>query len=254
MQILWLQLLQVYVQNIDNSILQPYIEDNYLKTIQILSTTDTNYINFSTNQNIALSKATDRFKIVFKAIGSLPGSITTIQATTIKPIIVIDWTAFSNVGVEKFEVLKSRDGIHFSSIGHKLVNNSITNVNYQFIDESPIYGLNYYQIKTIGLGGIQQLSRIATANFEEQKSTIKIYPNPIKGKQFKIQLESFSTGQYTLSIYTPNGKLIENQTVQHQESQKIHQISLNSILSSGMYILRIDNDKTKLTEKIIVEN
>ncbi|MBS4042924.1 MAG: T9SS type A sorting domain-containing protein [Chitinophagaceae bacterium] len=246
--------LQIYIQNIDNKNLQPYLEDKYLNSLQILSTLDTNNINFIIDKNNALSKATDRFKIVFKSPSSLPGSVIDIKAEAIRKNILVSWTTFNNQGVEKFEILKSSDGVNFSSIGEKQPNNTLSNFNYELIDENPINGVNYYQIKSISVNGVKQFSKVATVVFNEQKASMILYPNPIKGKQFIIQLTNLNDGIYNLSILSLGGKLIEQQKIQYQEIQRNHQINLSKTLSSGMYLIRIENEITQLTEKIIIEN
>jgi hypothetical protein len=246
--------LQIFSQYFDNQNLQPYLEDKFLHTLQLLSTSDTNYINFSVDQNNILSRATNRFKIIFKELGSLPGAVTNIKATIKTNKIVLDYTVHSNISVEKFIILKSADGINFSSIGEKIVNSSLANLDYQFTDENPFKGINYYQVKTVAVNEIQQLSKIATAKYDEQKILIRIYPNPINGKTFITQLFNLSSDNYILNIYNASGRLFESQPIQHQELQVNHKIRIKSNLPPGNYFIQVKNDKTNVSEMILINN
>ncbi|HVG40218.1 MAG TPA: M14 family zinc carboxypeptidase, partial [Chitinophagaceae bacterium] len=58
--------------------------------------------------------------------------------------VQVTWEAITDEQHDHFEVERSADGIHFSTIG-KVLNN----VPYQYVDKAPISGINFYRIKQI---------------------------------------------------------------------------------------------------------
>lgn len=89
-------------------------------------------------------------------------------------------------------------------------------------------------------------SATAIANASE-KSTIKVYPNPTSGK-FTIELGDHSN--YTMvSVYDFMGKLL----IQKQIDPTFKTINMNANqLSSGMYFIRLSNDKQFEDLKLMV--
>ena len=68
--------LKIFTNAMDTGTVQPYLEDTYLRTVQTLSTKDTNRILFNVTSDAASSNA-NRFRILFSASIALPVNINT---------------------------------------------------------------------------------------------------------------------------------------------------------------------------------
>jgi len=79
----------------------------------------------------------------------------------------------------------------------------------------------------------------------------KAYPNPFNAS-FVVDVHLEKTADLTLSIYNLKGQLV--QRIKPQVSQGTNQITVanldHSILSSGVYILKVDNGSQFYTQNI----
>ncbi len=87
-----------------------------------------------------------------------------------------------------------------------------------------------------------QLSETLTASEIDKELTVSIYPNPNSG-QFTLQAKS----EGNIRIYDTNGRLLYSGKVNKGNNQ------MNINLSSGLYILVLDAQGRKVSEKIIVK-
>ena len=243
---------QIFFQNFESQNLQPFLEDKFLNSSIALSTSDTNWISFNINRNDANSTHISRFNIVFKPKTTLSGTLIDLKATKVYNNVNIKWNVNKDEDVNKYQVLKSTDGIHFNTIGEVKSKGSNSDLQYQFVDENPVSGMNYYQIKTITLNSIIQLSKVVSIHFEEQIGSISIYPNPMIGKSFNINLSNFDEGIYNINISNAAGKLIERKTINHSTLNSVYTITINTTLSSGAYLVTISNKQLQLSKRLIV--
>jgi hypothetical protein len=246
--------LQVYIQNFETSNLQPFLEDKYLNSLQALSISDTNWINFNVIANDVASANQNRFKIVFKSRNDLPGIITNIAAKKIERKIQIDFSVENEKNVSNYELQKSSNGIEFTLLSTISPKGNATNQDYQYIDEKPFAGKNYYRVKLLSNNNINLLSKVAVVEMDEAKGSINIFPNPIVGKSFIVNLKELNAGDYDVQIINSLGAVVEKHTVKHTGSNNNYNITLNNIISSGTYVVRVVNESTRLTQKIIINN
>jgi hypothetical protein len=82
---------------------------------------------------------------------------------------------------------------------------------------------------------------------EFNQNSLKIYPNPAVDV---LNIESLqkTIGNANLKIYDLNGRLILNQAMNFDNKQQIN----ISELSSGVYVLKIENSRANISKKLIV--
>ncbi len=246
--------LQIFLQNFEASNLQPFLEDKYLNTLQALSISDTNWISFDVIANDVSSANQNRFKIVFKSRNDLPGIITNITATKVERKIQVDYSVVNEKNVINYELQKSTNGIEFRLLSNIAAKGNATIQNYQYIDDKPVTGKNYYRVKLITNTNLSLLSKVAVVDMDEAKGAISIFPNPIVGKSFAINFKDLNDGVYDVQIINSLGAIVEKHAVKHNGSNNNYSITLNSIISSGTYVVRVVNESTRLTQKIIINN
>ncbi len=244
---------QIFSQNLESSGVQPFLEDKYLNTLQALSISDTNWINFNVT-NDAGSASLNRFKIIFKNRDDLPGIVTNISAKKIDRKIQIDYSVVNEKNVTHYELQKSSNGIEFTLLSNIAPKGNAAIQNYQFIDEKPFTGKNYYRIKLVSSNNFNLLSKVAVVEMEEAKGAISIYPNPIIGKSFMVNFKELNAGIYDVQIINSLGAVIEKQSIKHNGSTNNYTITLNNIISTGTYIVRVINESTSLTQKVLINN
>ena len=103
------------LQNIDPS-MSAVLEDNYTVTKTPISVVATSRVSFPINADSA-SAASNRFKVIFnKTAGALPFTFTSIYSTKQNQFIEVKWTLQNEIDIQLYEIEKSLDGSHFSSV------------------------------------------------------------------------------------------------------------------------------------------
>lgn len=160
---------------------------------------------------------------------------------------VLSWTTSFEQNNNGFEILRSADGIKFSSIGFvgsKNNNgNSNTNTSYTLVDNKILAGTNYYQLKQIDKDGKTSLSSIVVLKSNLRKLEIaSIYPNPASN-QLNIVISSDREEKVTLAITDIAGRVVKSQltTASIGSSNLLFNIQ---DLSKGTYIIKVTSNSS----------
>ena len=229
----------VFTPNKLDTGLQPYLEDSYLKIKTPLHTSDTTVINFSTGGNSG-SAASDRFRIVFDAAqGPLPLVFTNVNAYTKNNTIAVDWQVNNQQGIISYEIEKSLDGVTFTGVESVKADNN-TMAFYEWIDDNPATGNNYYRVRDISIDGAYAYSNVVKASVAKGKSSVTVYPNPLSGRQIHLRFINEPAGAYILNLFNTTGQLIMKKQISHSGSiSSFESVELNEQPEHGMYFLQI---------------
>ena len=93
--------------------------------------------------------------------------------------VVLSWMTYSEVNNEKFEVLRSENGVDWTKIGEERGFGTTTETHtYKFIDDPSGSGLMFYRLKQVDFDGAYEYSDVKTIEMNAIESTWRIYPNP----------------------------------------------------------------------------
>ena len=179
----------------------------------------------------------------YAAAAALPVELTTFTAQAQEnQTNLLEWETASEENNEAFEVEKSIDGKSWEQIG--VVDGHGTTVeisNYNFVDESPMLGDNYYRLKQLDFDGQFEYSNIVTVQLEGKPSVFQIYPNP--------------TGDFVTIESNKIGAIVQITNVQGQIVQEFElveskvQHSINH-LAEGVYFIKVgDNVRRVIIQK-----
>ena len=111
---------------------------------------------------------------------SLPVIINAISATSSKSDAIVAWSTATELNVSRFVIERSIDGSSFSDIG--TVNAvGIGANNYQFTDNAPVNGVNYYRLKSIDNNGSFTYSKVVSVSLLTNNQ-LSVFPNPTTDK------------------------------------------------------------------------
>jgi hypothetical protein len=147
------------------------------------------------------------------------------------------WSTATEMNSSHFEIQRTSDGRSFVTIGQVTASgNSAVQSNYQFVDASKPEGKQYYRLKQVDFNGEYDYSFPVLLDFGLTLSALLIAPNPSDGI-FNLMNR---TGEVIIAdLYNPQGKLIQNITIQPNESVNVNL----SNESAGVYLVRhIMND------------
>ena len=125
---------------------------------------------------------------------------------------LLSWSTASEINSKGFSIERSNgttnwtaiawvDGQGYSSIVH----------NYDYVDDSPETGTNYYRLHQIDLDGSSAYSDVRVVNFNGGDQRISSYPNPSSGL-VKVTLDNIPAGTVSFQLADVTGRIVFEQT------------------------------------------
>jgi len=185
----------------------------------------------------------------------MPITLVSFQGVENAGKVDLSWTTASEVNNNIFTILRSTDGSNFQSIG-SIAGHGTTNSThvYSFIDESPVIGKNYYQLKQTDFDGKSTSSEVIYVNVTEggAVSHFNVYPNPVNHSSvLNIEIEGIAPN-LPLTIYMRNlaGDIVGTFTGTTDSQGTWKTTFQPNEVSPGLYILDI---APSVHRKIIIE-
>lgn len=155
----------------------------------------------------------------------------------------LTWQTASEENNAGFEIQRSLDGKVFETLSFVEGNgNAVEIMNYEYLDNQPFEGTNYYRLKQMDFDGVLEYSHIVSVKYEVgEAKTLSISPNPvqnqlavtngtgqatiynilgqpmsvliIKDKVLTIDVSDLAKGQYILSICKEDGSVVTKRFV-----------------------------------------
>jgi hypothetical protein len=113
---------------------------------------------------------------------SLPISLYSFDAVAKNKVTQLNWTSFAEFQNDAFDIERSSDGMNWTKVGQvRGAGTTSDSQHYDFIDDEPFSGLNYYRLKQIDFSGRFEYSFIKSVFHVDVKIT-DVYPNSNTGK------------------------------------------------------------------------
>lgn len=174
--------------------------------------------------------------------GTLPVRFTSFTATKVKQQIQLTWQTATEINNKGFEIQRSSNGASWENLGFVAGAGTTTaHQQYQFTDVAPLAGKNYYRLVQYDIDLQTSFSKSIQIDFE----TAKFYTLYSRGNGL-YQLQVIGNKPATINLVDPNGRQLKTEQV----GNGVHSINLQSY-AKGIYLLRIKQGTTIVTEKII---
>lgn len=157
----------------------------------------------------------------------------------------LKWITDSEFNNSHFTLERSNDAIAFREIGR--VNGagaSKEKLEYQYLDYTPMAGINYYRLSQTDFDGQQTYFDIRSVYFEPHGEII-IYPNPNKGIFKVVRVDNHPVH---LHLIDASGK---TQWVKDTDDTLIP-VDIHHI-PNGIYFLSIDDGRNQIIKKVIIQ-
>jgi hypothetical protein len=242
--------LKIVLENFSENILV-YLEDKYL-AIKVPVRNGETIVPFGINSNTS-SNASNRFKIVFETLATLPVKLSSIKAYVKNKGVQVDWTTESEEGTGYYEVERSTNGQQYLVIGFAKAKNSGISAAYNFFDNSPNAGDNFYRIKATEKSGDIKMSDVVKVHVAQTKKTISITNNPVSGSSINLLFNNLTPGQYNVVLITSTGEKVLSTKLAYAGGVVNQTIDLRSHLSTGVYQLQIANGTLNKTLPVLIK-
>lgn len=176
---------------------------------------------------------------------SLPATVLPITLIHFKGTVIengknlLEWSTSSEINNDYFTIERSANASDFNAI--RTINgagNSNVQLNYNFVDDSPNAGINYYRLKQTDFNGDYAYSEIIAIN--NNLSDINIYT----ANSF-LFIESNKTGMNgSIQIFDALGRVIFSDKI--ASNTKISTANF----STGIYIVKIGTSDNFIVQKI----
>ena len=179
----------------------------------------------------------------FTTASQLPVTIASFTASAQAKAIELNWLTATELNTNHFAVQRSEDGKTFATIGTLDAKGSGAN-SYQFTDNSPLNGNNYYRLESVDKDGATSFSKVVSALLTINDSRLTIYPNPthdiatIKGSHIA-----------SIQVMDNMGRFVRSETLKDATNPTF---SLRS-LPSGIYHIRIQTTDGKINNMSVVK-
>ncbi len=160
----------------------------------------------------------------------------------------LNWQTWHEIDNDYFEIQRSNGADLFATIG--MVNgggNTNTISAYQFVDQSPLNGVNYYRLKQYDLNGNFSYSPARKIMFKGQPLVVSLSPNPAT-EFIKIEIQT-EESQSLIRIMDVTGRIVHTENI-HVENQ-LSQINIDN-LNAGTYLLWVESGSNNFVERFVI--
>lgn len=153
----------------------------------------------------------------------------------------LTFSTASETNNDFFSIERSVDGRNFVSVGDiKGAGNSHETLSYEFVDEKPLAGINYYRIKQTDFDGKYSYSEIKSVR-HISRGSLTVTPRTTEGR---LQVVT-DIDDYTLEVFNASGQLVKSFTTLSADQS----ISIDELVA-GLYFVRIHHGSEVETVKI----
>lgn len=128
---------------------------------------------------------------------------------------VLSWKANCSSASVTFEIQRSTDGLHFTSINNLTASQARCSQPFDFTDEHPVSGINYYRIKIIDIDGKSTYSNIISLTLKTKGiELVSLSPNPVIKNDPVLKVNTGDKSLVNIVISDFAGRFVRNQTAQ----------------------------------------
>lgn len=182
---------------------------------------------------------------------TLPISLSKFDATLKNGSVNVEWTTTEEQNTSFYTIERSNNGRDFTMIMIVTAKgNSTTPTNYEFQDNYPQEGNNYYRLIATDKDGKTKIVGVKLVVLKIDRSfSISVNPNPAANGEIKGIIYSRKKQSIKIRVVNLKGSEVYNKTIQTVPGN--NNIKFN--VSAGTYILHLEaEDGSKINEKVLV--
>lgn len=153
------------------------------------------------------------------------------------PVNRLNWETTNEINTNHFELERSLNAINFAPIGNVLAaGNSTSNLLYNFTDEHPQLGNNYYRLKMIDNDGSYEYSNIINIPLRSDRvEVVRLYPNPTFST-LSLDLYAPADEDVQVNIIDAIGQIVKTEKLSIIQGMNTSTFDVTN-LSAGVYVV-----------------
>ncbi len=214
-----------------------------------------------TGSNASITSASGTsFSEKFFTIGSensgslLPVELVSFEGNVVDDIVELSWKTATEINNDYFEIQRSIDGFTFEAMGEVDGFGTTSElIEYLFVDNSPIRGINYYRLKQFDFDGQYEIHETIAVNYDRAISDVEytIFPNPATSENLNLRLRYVEDqNPIHLQIMDVSGRIFHYQQLSARNGD--HKLDVAGSLPKGVYFLNmVQNDQKHVIRFVI---
>ncbi len=183
----------------------------------------------------------------------LPIELLSFAGKRVDGTVQLHWVTASEKDNKYMEVQRSSNGKTFEPLGVVPGNgDSYRPVDYTFVDDQPLPGVNYYRLKQVDFDGKFEYHKVIAVLFKDQDDKVQgitLFPTVVSEQlNFALSQETTTDGEYYISDL--NGRVLLRQAFERgmqQQSIPVHR------LPKGQYILTVQTGREMQVARFVKE-
>ncbi len=228
-----------------------FMEDAFTKTKTPLKLKDSSRFYFNVSSEEA-SFNPERFRVIFQP----SATFISLNAAVSGENNNLEFKLENEFNIKKYEIEKSANGLHYF-VAFTLLSkgNNGFPVNYKWTDENCLAGSWYYRVKSIYNNADVIYSNSVKVIKLNDKPELHVFPNPVSGDNFSLQMNGLPKGWYKIKLFNAAGKLLLVNNINVSNRNSIHNIKADKKLLNGIYLLQLTGfDEILRAVKLVVLN
>jgi Secretion system C-terminal sorting domain len=176
--------------------------------------------------------------------------LSTFDATVSGCKTTLEWVSQQEENSKEYQVQVSHDGRTFVTIGTvAAAGNSTITRSYNYTDNSPYNGYNYYRLKIVELDGKTSYSSVVTVKAKCDGKNIRLFPNPVMEKNNLTVIITGHSNNLKGELIDISGKVLRTFNMKNGSNTV-----LIEAMAQGNYVLRVTDASTRVSEsfKVVV--
>ena len=164
--------------------------------------------------------------------------------------VQLSWKTSLEQNVSHFEILRSANGVSFTSIASVSARNTAIDNLYTVTDLTPAKANNYYKIVMIDKDGSKKISEILKMNLSSDAAEMLAYQN---GNAVKVNVSNLDRGSYAVRLSNAQGQQVYSGTILHNGGNTSHTLNIKTTLLPSVYHVILINNSSRLSSSFIVQ-
>jgi Secretion system C-terminal sorting domain len=169
--------------------------------------------------------------------GTIPVVFSSIGAQKISSAIKVSWGISTEINTSHYELERSTDGVRFEKIASITARNRNAAQQYDYTDQQPAQGVNYYRIAGVDFDGKRKYSTVVKVNMNGGgKPQLTAFPLPAKDV-VTVRLEGAAANTNMIAVTDNSGRILLKRSFVATGSTTQFDLNISN-LANGSYIIQ----------------
>ncbi|MBS1495927.1 MAG: alpha/beta fold hydrolase [Bacteroidetes bacterium] len=187
------------------------------------------------------------FKLTFTPNVILPLHLLNFTATQIASQVKLHWLTTNEVNTSNFVIEHSANAITWQPIGNVASANT-NSADYNFTDQNPVNGYNYYRLKMLDKDGAFTYSAVQAIYFDDVIQAFTLSPNP--AVSMVVIHFAQPVNNAVITLMDAQGRKLSEKNYNGMAVTNYNMPVLN--LPAGVYFITISTAKQLSTQRLVI--